>query len=62
MECVLPLIPFWDEVLDVFWVGLQPTWWTCAAHCEMSLFYLNPERALVLHVYNVSASLHDKTI
>lgn len=57
MKCVLPLMKtFWDEVLDVFWVGLQPIWRTCAAHCEMSLFYLNSERALVSHVYQLSFS------
>lgn len=55
---------FWYEMLDVFGIGLQPIWWTCAAHCEMSLFYLNSERALVSHVYQLSVSCYStaKTI
>lgn len=49
---------FWDEVLDVFLVALQPTGWTGATYCEMSLFYLNPERALVPHVCQLSFLCH----
>lgn len=59
IKCVLLLMTtFWDEALEVFWVGLQPIWWTCAAHCEMSLFYLNSERAMDSHAYQLSFSCY----
>lgn len=58
-KCILLLMEiFWNEVLNMFWVGLQPIWWTCVTHCEMSLFYLNSERALASHVYQLSVSCY----
>lgn len=37
-----------------YWMCFGLVYSQCAAHCKMSLFYLNSDRALVSQVYRLS--------